>query len=88
MTSELHEKTLKNFIEELRKEGYKVFDLERKIPDAIAMKNGEIYAVEVLGVQYKQGKGWTKKWTYRSKTSNYHMFDGVIFKTFKHPQKR
>lgn len=85
-TSILHEKTLKEFILKLESEGYRVLDLERKCPDAIALKDGKIYAVEVLGRQYKKGKGWKKKWTQNSKKNIYHMFDDIIIKDFKYEQ--
>ena len=86
-TSKLHEKILKDTIKELTKQGYRVIDLEMKSPDAIATKNNKIYAVEVLGLQYRGKKGWNRNWTYRAKKSIYHMFDDLIVKTFKYPKK-
>ncbi len=86
-TSELHEKLLKEYIKELENQGYRVIDLERKSPDAIALKiiDGkiEVSAVEVLGLQYMKGKGWHHSWTYKAKESIYHMFDKVLIKIFK-----
>lgn len=87
-TSELHEETLRIFIKEMSRKGYRVIDLERKCPDAIAVKGEEIIAMEVLGMQHTQKKGWTQKWTHTSKRKTYHMFDSVCIKTFKYPIKR
>lgn len=86
-TSELHEETLKKKIAELERKGFRVLDLERKCPDAIALKNGKIYAVEILGRKYIKGRGNTKKWTFKAKKAIYSMFDGVLFETFIYPEK-
>jgi hypothetical protein len=88
VTSLLHEKKLKEFISELSNKGFKVFDLERKSPDALAIKDNKVYAVEVLGSSYKKGKGWKKKWTRRNKNKVYHMFDGILIKEFRHPHSQ
>ena len=88
-TSTLHEQNLRKYIKELEVLGYRVIDLERKSPDAIAIKviNGkiEVSAVEVLSSQYKIGKGWHKKWNYKAKISIYHMFDNILIKVFRYP---
>jgi len=86
-TSELHQKILKEFLNELAKGGYRVFDLEGKIPDGIVIKDNKIYAVEVLGRQYKKGRGWRRSWTIKNKNFIYRMFDGVFIKDFKYPIK-
>ena len=83
-TSKTHELTLKNYIEELKSQGYKAFDLNRKCPDGIAVKDGKVYAIEVLGTQKKKGKGNHRKWTFRGKRKEYYMFDDVLFKTFSY----
>ncbi len=83
-TSERHEERLKEVIKELREEGYKVIDLEMKSPDAIAVKNNKIIAVEVLGRMYINGKGWKNNFTIKSKKEIYKMFDDVIIKTFNY----
>jgi len=84
-TTEYHEKALMECIEELKAKGYRVIDLERKSPDAIAIKDNQIFAVEVLGIRYRKGKGWGKTWTPKAKETIYHMFDGILFKTFRYP---
>lgn len=90
-TSKQHEKVLKEYIKELRSRGYRVIDLERKCPDGIAIRlfndKIELSAIEVLGSQYKKGKGWGHKWTYKAKESIYHMFDKVLIKSF-HKEKK
>lgn len=87
VTSKQHEDVLRDTIQNLRKAGYRVIDLERKCPDAIAIKvrdgKAEISAVEVLSEQHKIGKGFHRKWTYYAKKSVYHMFDKLIFSIFQ-----
>jgi len=85
VTTENHEKRLKEVLSELRREGYRTLDLERKCPDGIALKDGKIFAVEILGKKYKKGHGWTNRYSVRAKKSIYHMFDDVIIRTFKYP---
>jgi hypothetical protein len=82
---ELHEKKLKEELEKLKKEGYRVIDLERKCPDGIAIKDGKVYAVEILGKKHTNGKGWKISSTKKQKEFIYKMFDGVIIRTFKYP---
>ncbi len=82
--SQQHMDKLKEVIEELRGNGYKVIDLENKSPDAIALKDNKLYAVEVLSKQYDMKRGrWKKKFTIKKKKEIYHMFDGLIIRTFK-----
>lgn len=78
-----HMREVQKHIDELIKKGYRVIDLQGKSPDAIALKDDKIYAVEVLGRQYKRGKGWIKKWSHVSKKKNYDMFDDVIIFSFR-----
>ena len=81
-----HMKAVHKNIAELEKKGYRVIDLQGKSPDAIALKDEKIIAVEILGRQYKKGKGWKKKWTHAQKKKNYDMFDDVIIFSFRrHP---
>lgn len=77
---------LKEFLKELENQGYRVLDLERKCPDGIALKDGKIYAIEVLSWRYRQGQGWDLKKNAKNKEAIYDMFDGVLFKHFR--QKR
>ncbi len=84
MESQQHIDKLKEVIKELEDKGYRVIDLEMKSPDAIALKDNKLYAVEVLGRQYDMKRGyWKKKFTIKSKKEIYHMFDGMIIRTFK-----
>ena len=83
MGSEQHEKELNEEIERLENKGYRVINLEGKSPDAIAIKDGKVVAVEVLGVSYYK-KNHTFKGTFsiKQKLGTYHMFDGVMIKNF------
>ena len=94
MQSELHIEKIKETIKDLRKEGYRVIDLENKSPDVIALKDEKIFAVEILGKNYRKRRrrdgsiiGWHKSWTVKAKEQIYHMFDDVIIRTFKYPKK-
>ncbi len=81
--SEKHEKELELEIERLESQGYKVINLEDKSPDAIAIKDGQVIAVEVLGISYyKKNKTWKGTFSIKQKLSIYHMFDGVIIRNF------
>ncbi len=81
-TSEKHEERLREVIKELREEGYNVIDLEMKSPDAIAVKDNKIIAVEVLGRTFIKGRGWKNNFTIKRKKQIYDMFDDIIIKTF------
>lgn len=84
MISEAHEDALRDEIERLESEGYRVINLDNKSPDAIAIKDGRVLAVEVLGQKRVKNKGWRGSWTKMGKRQIYHMFDDVIFKTFRY----
>lgn len=92
--SKQHQEKLQEFKAELEKEGWRVILLEAKSPDGIAVKDGEICAVEVIGKElrrageykgkYKTGEPryqWTRPsgFTFAGKRRIYHMFDDVIF---------
>ena len=82
--SQQHMDKLKEIIKELENNGYRVIDLENKSPDAIEIKDNEVIAVEVLGRQYNMKRGyWKKHFTIKQKKEIYHMFDGLIIRTFK-----
>lgn len=92
--SKQHEEELKKAILELQNEGYRVIDLNGVSPDAIAIKDGKIVAIEVLGKcwrkcanKFAKEKGltgyWHGSWTHRGKSKLYSMFDEVKIFTFK-----
>lgn len=83
MESELHQKKVKEEIQRLESQGYRVIDTERKCPDAIAVKDGKIFAVEILPRRYKKGRGWNCKWSLRAKKINYKMYDDIFFAFYK-----
>ena len=86
--SQQHMDKLKEVIKELENNGYRVIDLENKSPDAIAIKDNEVIAVEVLSRQYDMKRGrWKKHFTTKKKKEIYHMFDGLIIRTFKITKK-
>lgn len=83
MKSERHEEELEAEIERLEKKGYRVINLEDKSPDAIAIKDGKVIAVEVLGMSYyKKKHTWKGSFSIKQKLSIYYMFDGVIIRNF------
>ena len=60
------------------KDWFNIIKTTNKSPDAIAYKNNNIYAVEILGVK----DGYNPKYLVNGKESIYDMFDGVMIKTF------
>jgi Holliday junction resolvase len=94
--NEKHEVRLMEKIKELELDGWRVVNLHGKSPDAIAVKNGKIVAVEILKkikterknpeIAKKKGKfkwSFAGGFTLASKRSNYDMFDEVIFGFYK-----
>lgn len=94
---ELHEKKVKEFKEDLEKDGWRVILLDGKSPDGVAVKGDKICAVEVLGKRLKrigkykgkykdQGKtkyAWRLDgYTFHAKRQIYRMFDDVLFSVF------
>lgn len=69
-TSVHHQNHLATIIEKLRSEGYIVINLQRKSPDAIAVKDGRVSAVEVLPEESNR---------VAMKQLEYSMFDNVVF---------
>ncbi len=91
--SEGHETRLREYAKELESKGWRVISLKGKSPDAIAVQNEAVVAVEVLSKvrmsKLKRGK-WIREWRYASgytlaeKRRNYSMFDDVFFAVWKH----
>lgn len=85
--SKQHEQELQKTIADMRNEGYRILDLHGNSPDAIAVKEDVIVAVEVLGKDWRiRPNGKTKElhgsWTYAGKERQYSMFDEVKIVTF------
>lgn len=91
-----HEEVLEKLIDEMNLDGWKTINLHGKSPDAIAVKNNKIVAVEILkrikterknpDLAKKKGKfkwSFAGGYTLASKKSNYDMFDEVIFGFYK-----
>ncbi len=75
-----HEDEVDKYLKELEKDGWHTLKLRRKIPDGIAVKNGKLFAVEVVGHDcIPTPKNDRIK---REKTATYHMFDGLHYKNF------
>ena len=95
MPSKEHETELERYLKELEEKGYKTVNLHGKMPDGIAIKNGRIFAVEILGKQKTERKNYDSKThhgryvtrfyggiTLTQKRNNYRMFDEVLFSFF------
>lgn len=83
-----HEVALTKIISRLESEGYRVVRMSRKIPDAIATKDGKLIAVEVLGKKYRgNGKGWKNKFSFNEKRIAYNKFDSMIYEEFYYERK-
>lgn len=90
--NELHDETLVEFKKDLERKGYRVILLSEKSPDGIAVKDGQIVAIEVLGkrVLKKKTKSGGSKYKHRydggvtkaNKRRNYDMFDDVLFRNY------
>ena len=93
--SQAHEEKLDETKNDLEKEGWRVTKLHGKSPDAIAVKNNKIIAVEILKSWRKErknpemvkrhGKFQSRYYggvTKATKRSNYDMFDDVVFGVF------
>jgi len=86
--SERHEELVMAKVEELEKDGWHVVTIGNCHPDAIAVKDGLIMAVEVLK-KYKhtsktgENKGWKySDGTMRQKLEGYSRYDRIAFVTF------
>jgi hypothetical protein len=81
-----HEKTLDEYIQALRLQGWRVIKTEGKCPDAIAVKDGKVVAVECEGRYKRKGKrafkGYRIDSTFALKRKQLSMFDDVMFVTF------
>jgi len=74
-----NQKTVLNeTIKQYQDNGYNVIALEKKSPDAIAVKNNRIFAIEIIGLPV----GSAGKYHIKAKEDIYDMFDGLMIKTF------
>jgi len=80
---DLHRQALKNTIQRYQDEGWKVVDMKGRVPDLVAMKDGKLVCIEVLGRQ-QTIRGLKHNWTYRQKMRAYLElgFDDVLIETF------
>jgi len=78
-----HEQLLDQKIEEYIRLGYKVIKTDARIPDAIAIKDNRVIALEIMGRKHKVGKGWRKTRTMKNIKEKYYMYDEVVVYTFR-----
>lgn len=89
---EKHEARVREYLKELELEGYSVVNLIGKSPDGIAVKDGKIFAVEILKKvrqernNYDPGRHHGRYihrfqggWTLKQKRMTYDMFEDVLF---------
>lgn len=80
-----HEEELETYCKDLEMQGYHVVQTHGKIPDAIATKDGKLYAVEIvmkIRVKTKGKYGWRPMggYTLEGKRRTYSMYDEVLIK--------
>jgi hypothetical protein len=85
--SKEHEDALASFIGRLQSQGYRVVKMHRKLPDAVATKDGKLYAVEIIGQKWSPNDGWKNTQTFQEKKVAYSMFDGVLIEKFKYAKR-
>jgi Holliday junction resolvase len=80
-----HEVELSKTLEGLRSDGWKVVNLKGKSPDAVATRDGELIAIEVLGMVKVAKHTYEHSWTYKGKRQLYeHLgFDELKIFTFE-----
>lgn len=77
-TKDNRKNVIDKVFKEYTKRGYKIIFLAGKSPDAIAYKNNNIFAIEVVGIK----EGYTSRHVVQGKEYIYNMFDGLLIKTF------
>ena len=75
-----HQNLIAETVLELREKGYHAININGTAPDAIAIKDNKIYAVEILLITHIPKKGWKHLTVVKNKRERYSMFDDVIFK--------
>jgi len=71
---------LEEVLNDYRKRGFNIIPLVKKSPDAIAIKNDTIFAIEIIGIQ----QGGSGQYRIKCKEEIYDMFDGLMIKTFNY----
>lgn len=81
-----HEKKLKEALADLQKQGFRALALNGKCPDGIAVKDGKLYCVEVMGKNRKKEKKYGRSYHYKTKLKLYQGlgFDGVLMFEFEY----
>jgi hypothetical protein len=80
-----HKVREKQVMDEYGSRGWKVINLHGSSPDLIASKDGNIIAIEVLGINLTR-RGKRHSWTYEGKMERYKRlgFDDVKIETFEY----
>lgn len=85
--NETRQECIQRITNDFENRGYRIIRLGLKSPDAIAIKDNKIYAIEILGITHIQDGGHIrnrKNWAWTEKQNLYSMFDGLMIKTFFH----
>jgi len=82
-----HERVLRETIEKLERDGWRVIRLDGKSPDAIAIRDDVVMAIEILTARHRPGKGWHKSWSIKGKLRAYSMFDKVMIVVYRKEPK-
>lgn len=77
-----HELELKNCIKEFRDKGWRVIDMKRKSPDAIALKNNKLIIIEIVGATKTNNTKWHTSKTKKHYNEVWCDFDAVVLKHF------
>lgn len=75
-----HQQLVRDTVEELKNLDYNVVNTNGFAPDAIATKDGKLFAVEILLINYIPKQGWEHLGVVKRKRDKYRDFDDVIFK--------
>ena len=85
MESEQHKEIINSVLQELKLNGYRVFDTRYARPDLIAIKDNKLIAIEIMGRHYINGKGWKKGWSSSQKERRYlPLFDDLFIYEFRY----
>lgn len=82
MSSRLHQKILYKLLNDLDAQGFHTIDMTGCVPDAIAVKDNKIYAIEVLTRTGSEHNNNTDQFNIRKKEVKYNLYgyDDIIFK--------
>lgn len=82
-----HERLLRDTLEDLELQGFKVLDLEGKSPTMIAADGKKFIAIKIFKKTYTKGHGWNQHGSQKQTLKKYDMFDDVILEYYKHGEE-